>query len=306
MFYIYTKKPNNYFSKEFLKEFGRFLFKKSRGPQAVIDSLIRGLNELGVEYALNDKKPKFDGSEIFFINSSLDALRWAIDLKKEGKIKKLIAGPNLVVMPNDLNGIILSKEIDIIILPSDWTKRFWIAADFEYIEKIRIWPAGIKDNGIKNSEKKKALLYKKNISDEIYLMVKDLLNKLNINFEEIIYGKFSRDNYLRKLDESIFLIYLQESESQGLSLLEAWMKNVPTFVYNINYFEKNGIKIYGKDIAAPYLNESCGALFSTSEELNKIILYYLDTKVKYSPREFYLSNFTDATRVKKLLDIINE
>lgn len=306
MLYIYTKKPNNYFSKEFLKELGRFLFKKSRGPMAVNESLIRGLNELGIEYSLNDKQPKLDGSEIFFINSSLDALKWATDLKKKGKIKKLVAGPNLVVMPSDFNGIILSKEIDIIILPSDWVKRFWLASGFNLIEKIRIWPAGVKDDGIKDNEKKKVLFYKKNISNEVYLMVKNLLKKLNINFEEIIYGKFSRNNYLKKLDKSSFLIYLQESESQGLSLLEAWMKNVSTFVFNRNYFKKNEIKIYGKDIAAPYLHESCGAFFENEEILQKLISDLFSGISKYSPRNYYLSEFTDKICAKKLMKIIYE
>ena len=262
---IYTKKPNNYFSKEFLKEIGRFLFKKARGPQAVNDSLIRGLDELGVDYRINNKKPKLDGSEEFFVNSSLDALSWAIDLKQKGKIKKLIAGPNLVVMPSDFNKIILSKEIDFVILPSEWVGRLWAKSVFEAMEKIRIWAAGTVDDGVKNIKKNKVLLYKKNISDEIYLLVKKVLEGLKIDYDEIFYGHFSREDYFKKLDESIFLIYLQESESQGLSLLEAWMKNVPTFVYNRNHFKKDGVEINGSDIAAPYLNESCGAFFENAE-----------------------------------------
>lgn len=303
---IYTKKPYNYFSKEFIKEVGRFVFRKKRGPQAVVDSLIRGLSELGEIFSLNNKNPKLDGSEVFFINSSIDSLRWAIKLKKEKKIKKLIAGPNLVVMPNDYNHVISSQEIDLIILPSDWVKRAWVVSGFNSIGKIRIWPAGTFDDGIKEMEKIKVLVYKKNISDDVCLMVDNVLESIDIAFEEILYGNFSRNDYFSKLDKAICLVYLQRSESQGLSLLEAWMKNVPTFVYSKGNFEYNGMKIDGDDISAPYLNNSCGAFFKTKENLEILIKDLLSEKTKYHPRDYYLNQFTDKICAKKLIDLINE
>lgn len=308
MLFIYTKKPNNYFSVEFLKEIGRFIFRKSRGPQAVIDSLTRGLSDIGQTFYLNKTNPKLDGSQVFFVNNSLDALEWAISLKKRGKIKKIIAGPNMVIsVPSDANGIILSPEIDIIILPSDWVKRFWVLVGFENIKNIIIWPAGTKDYGsASNQIKQKALIYKKNIPEKIYFDVKNVVSSFKNNYEEIFYGKFSRNDYFKKLDNIGYMVYLQESESQGLSLLEAWMKNIPTFVYSSGSIKKGDFVITGNDVAAPYLNEKCGAFFSTPEELKIIIFNYLNGTTSYSSREYYLSNFTDAICAQKLLDVINK
>lgn len=303
---IYTKKPNNYFSKEFLKETGRFLFKKSRGPQAVNDGLVRGLKELNEVFFINQKNPKLDGTETFFINSSICALKWSIKLKKEGKIKKLIAGPNLVFLPSDYENIISSSQIDKIILPSDWVKRVWVENGFNESEKTFIWPSGVADEGVSNHLKeKKVLLYKKYIPNDIYLMVKKTLTSLNIDYEEIFYGKFFREDYFKKLDTSSCLIYLQESETQGLSLLEAWMKNIPTFVYNYGKWQRDGVVYYGDDISSPYLNLSCGSFFKSEEDLKRLLIDIKNGNDKYNPREYYLNNFTDKICTEKFLEIVN-
>lgn len=306
--FIYTKKPHNYFSKEFIKEVGRFVFRKKRGPQMVIDSLIRGLSELGEDFSLNNKKPKLDGTETFLINSSIDALKWAIKLKKEGRIKNLIAAPNLVVLPHYNDFIINSKEIDIFLLPSDWTRRMWDKFGFKFDEKIRIWPSGVVDDGIINEaeNEKRILLYKKYISNDIYLMVKKVLNDLKLDYREIVYGDFSRKQYFELLDKSSFVIYLQKSESQGIGLLESWMKNIPTLVFNTGFLEIEGQKIIGDDIAAPFLNNESGSLFKTEDELKEIINKLNFGEIVYHPRNYFLNNFTDKICANNLINIIKE
>jgi hypothetical protein len=83
MIYLYTHQPNSYTSLEAIKRYARFFLRKSRGPQAVNASLIRGLNEIGYDYKLNDTHPVLDDQAALFINDSVDALRWAINLKKK-------------------------------------------------------------------------------------------------------------------------------------------------------------------------------------------------------------------------------
>ncbi len=306
MIYIYTEKPYNYFSVEFIKSVGRFIFRKKRGPQAVINSLTKGLLDLGESFFLNNKKPNLDGSEIFFVNSSIDSLKWAIKLKKEKKIKKLIAGPNLVVLPSDYNSIIKSNEIDKILIPSDWVKRSWLIEGFNNADKIKIWPVGVDDYGfVSNLEKKDILLYKKNISNDVYLMTKNVLASLNISYNEIVYGNFSRKNYLKKLDKSFCLIYLQESETQGLGLLEAWMKDVPTLVYSHAKWSRGGVTIYGNDVSSPYLNSYCGSFFKSKEDLKNMIFEIKMGYRKYYPRKYYLNNFTNKICAINFLKIIN-
>lgn len=306
MFYIYIKKPYNYFSREFFKEIARFIFRKNRGPQAVNKSLIRGLKELGVIFFLNKNNPKLNGTETFFVNSSLDALRWAIKLKKEGKIKKLIAGPNLVVTPDDFDGIILSSEIDYILVPSEWVKKVWLSFNKDIKDKLFIWPSGVEDLGFNNKQKTGPLLYIKNAPKNLIREVILFLEGVYNNFEIIYYGKYLRADYLQKLEKASCVIYLQESESQGISLLEAWMKDVPTFAWTKGVYEIKGKSISGNDVSAPYLNNESGLFFSSLEELKKIMLDFDKNKLTFSPRKYYLENFTDSICAKKLLDIVNE
>lgn len=303
--YIYTKKPYNYFSKEFIKEIGRFILRKRRGPQAVVDSLIRGLSEIGEDFSLNNKNPKLDGTEIFFVNSSIDALKWAIKLKKEGKIKKLIAGPNLVVAPNEFESIIISLEIDLILLPSEWVKRLWLSFGDSIEKRLFVWPSGTQDFGTRKKRKNGApLLYIKNAPDDLIKEILSFLNSQYGFFETIYYGKYLRDDYFKKLEKASYLIYLQESESQGISLLEAWMKDVPTFVWTKGLYEIKDRSVRGNDISAPYLNDESGKFFSSLEGLKKVLSDFNENKLMFSPRKYYLENFTDSICVKKLLDII--
>ena len=73
-----------------------------RGPQAVLDSLCKGLDELNIDYTLNPKTV----SDTVVVLQNTNALQMAIDLKKQGKIKQLLAGPNIVITPKDANGIL--------------------------------------------------------------------------------------------------------------------------------------------------------------------------------------------------------
>lgn len=305
---IYTKKPHNYFSKEFLKEIGRFVFRKSRGPQAVVNSLIRGLSELGENFDLNDKNPKLNGSEIFFINSSIDALKWAIKLKKEKKIKKLIAGPNLVVSPNDYNDIIISDEIDLILLASQWVVDFVLLFNQSISEKIKIWPSGVKDYGINNSliKKDKILVYVKNPYKNSFIEVVNFLDKNFFDYDILKYGSHSRKKYFNVLDSCSCMIYLQKTESQGLGLLEAWMKNVPTFVWGDNIYERDDKKIICNYIAAPYLNKDCGLFINSIEELSNVLDNFFNKKSFFIPRQYYLNNFTNKICAQKFINLITD
>jgi len=301
--YLYTRQPHSYFSLEALKRYARFFLRKSRGPQAVDASIIRGLNELVFDYQLNDPWPKFDGRSVIFVNNSLDALRWAIGLKRKGKIGRLIAGPNLVIDPHDADNLILSPEIDRVIVPSLWVQEAYLLSAPELKDKIFSWPAGIADDGLGAYQgTKKPLLYIKNVPLDVRKWVEESL--AGSCYETIVYGNFSRREYLDRLERTSFLVYLQESESQGISLLEAWMKDVPTLVWNRGSLMTKAGLLERPDIAAPYLNSDSGAFFSSSEEL-RLLIKTIQEKEKYHPRAYYLSRFTDKQSAQELLSIIN-
>ncbi len=301
--FIYTRKPNNHFSKEFLKEVGRFLFKKARGPQAVNDSLMRGLKELNEPFFVNRKSPKLDGSEIFFVNTSLDALKWLIELKKKGKIKMLIAGPNLVAFPNDHDKIILNKNIDYILFPSQWTKDFFCSKYKELEEKIKIWPAGVMTCELINEEKKEVLIFCKN-NKTLCAEIKSILEIRGDYFDILEYGKFKQNDYYKLLNKRKYLIYISESESQGIALQEAWMRNVPTFIWNRGYCQIGTEKWFNEKISAPYLNEKCGLFFKDIDDFKNKLHNFLNSD--FSTRDYCLNNLSDKKSAEIFLEIIKK
>lgn len=299
---IITKKPNNYFSQEYLKSLGRMLFKKNRGPQAVISSLLRGLEELHQPVKINSTIANYD---IVYVNESMAALQWATELKRKGKIGKLIAGPNLVVAPDEFNSLVCSSEIDKYLLPSEWVKNWWLSLNPELATRLEVWAAGVKEVSISNKTKDSVLVYKKNINTEIFQAVINKLREKGIKYIVVNYGQFRREDYFSLLDNCYALIYLQESESQGIALVEAWAKNVPTFVLDNKIYKYKNYSWIDEKIAAPYLTAACGAFFKDVNGLSEL-LDSLSMSNNYEPRNYYLSNFTDRICAEKFIQIISK
>ena len=141
---LLTLSPNISFLKRFYLWFREYIknhFFHYGGPSAVLESLIRGFNILDINYQLNPKAKNI--SSIVCVISSVDALKWAIKAKKQGQIKKIIAGPNIVITPEDVESILLDETIDLVIVPSQWVKDFYASFRPSFGEKIKVWAAGV-------------------------------------------------------------------------------------------------------------------------------------------------------------------
>lgn len=98
---------------------------------------------------------------------------------------------------------------------------------------------------------------------------------------------------------------MQESESQGIALVEAWAKNVPTFVLDNKIYKYKNYSWIDEKIAAPYLTAACGAFFKDVNGLSEL-LDSLSMSNNYEPRNYYLSNFTDRICAEKFIQIISK
>lgn len=280
------------------------------GPDAVLGSLMRGLDKLSQPYKFNPVKIKC-GVNSCCVLSGVHNLQDAIRSKESGKAEKIFAGPNLVNLPSDSDRLLYSKLIDQVIVPCSWVEQAYLKDGLQ--TPIKIWAAGVDENYWSPEEylkKDKILIYWKSESDQFIKKITTLV--LDFGYQPVIlrYGKYKPIDYKEILNQCKFSIFVSLNESQGISLAEAWAMNVPTLVwqpdknYVVDILSRNHNFTYDFISPAPYLSSQTGAFWTSLESLAQLIRS-IDL-IEYSPRDWVLKNMTDQICAKKYLQIIND
>jgi hypothetical protein len=295
----------------FFKPFFKFLgFKfptwpKYGGHPCVTRSLVVGLENLKANFNFNPRSLS-DLGETVVVLCGTKQLRQMIRLKKRGIIKKLLAGPNIVVQPTDYERIITSPEVDICITPSEWVEDAYEIDCPELKGRLKSWPAGVDTEFWKPSGNKKnpknILFFDKRSEKNLINNCRKYCEEKGYNVETLAYGNYKLAEYIQAMERNSILVHFVEQESQGVSLTEAWSMDVPTIVWNPGFY-RLGIKNY-RSSSAPYLTEQTGAFFKDFEEFKKIEQLGAFDGKKYSARQWTLENLTDELSAQKLLDII--
>lgn len=314
----------------YAKKIIRSLLGMQRGPDVVLKSLVRGLqlSDLGGAVEFNINPSKRDLHRTVHVLSNPVALEWAIEQKKLGKIDKLIAGPNVSILPSFDGGVFQSPEIDLILLPSEWTKDAYAKDVPTLADKIRVWPSGVAIPASSPAENYDAMpstkdfyiVFRKTFSNEAFTKITAKLAQMNVPFKALIYGTFKQAEYFELLTRAKGMIYLQEAESQGIALQEAWARNVPTLVWDSkSYTYKNvdrqggkgnagSITIEGK-VSAPYLTDESGMFFDSLEKFDQKFREF-DSKISspidsYRARDYCIENLSDLASAKKYIEYIS-
>jgi hypothetical protein len=233
--------------------------------------------------------------------SGIDNLKECIILKKNKKIKILLAGPNVVTVPSEHSYIIFSRSIDRILVPSDWVKKLYLSYKKE-CKNISIWFSGVKISNFKSGKRYKVLIYLKN-KNSFFAKCINYLNTNNIDFRILKYGFFSQKTYYELLRQSRIMIYFSSSESQGIAMQEAWSENVPTLVFKQSFwiYEKRKFKAS----SSPYLNKNCGYFF---KDFNEFVIKFnkLKNNKTIKPKVWLNKNMSQDASIKNLLEIIKK
>lgn len=283
--------------------FSFFSQKTIGGHYAVTRSILRGLTVNNIDYIYN---PNTTISETSLVLSGIDTLEFAIHQKRRGKIKFLLAGPNISVLPSFDNNILAAKEIDVCLVPSRWVKEAYEKDCPELIGRIKIWAAGIDETYWSPEEshttRNRALIYLKSKNAPIE-DVKKLLDTMHIPYTILRYGSYTKQQYKEILSLSKFAIFLSKSESQGIALAEAWAMDVPTFSWNPGEFIYK-MHIFKNVSSAPYTTSENGTLWKNIDELYSILNLFLKENT-YTPRKWVLENMTDYLCSKHFLSLIH-
>lgn len=282
---------------------------KYNGPNVVFNNLKKGLKILNQSVLVNPSV--YTISSNVGVLSNLDALDWAINAKKQQKIRRLVAGPNLVTLPHEMNGILLSPFIDVVVTPCQWVKDLYISQAPLLKEKIKIWPVGIDANYWKPSdikEKTNIIIYNKikNDKEKVFQRITNELEKRGINFQVINYGLYNPKEYLAALHDAKGLVFLSRSESQGIALFEAWSCNVPTLIWDQEYWESDdGLTKWSNASSAPFFDQQCGIKMKSISEFPNKLDKFLEEIDLFAPRHYILENFTLEICAQNYIDLFS-
>mgnify|MGYP005627443865 CR=1 FL=1 len=312
----------------------QFVFPRSDGHPAVTKGLLAGLKSLKVNFNYNPLFARNIGNTVVVL-SGIDALHQIIKLKRNCKIKTLIAGPNVIVHAYDFNNLMSSPEINLVLVPSENVADIYCAENPKLKNRIAPWFAGvnennwkpdetpvqtIRDNFLRNaqeiphgerdketiptSKENNILIYKKSSSEKLYESVIDTVKRYGWNPITISYHTYTKKEFKQKLEQCSFAIFLSKSESQGIALAESWAMDVPTLVWNPQdvLFTKNNHTY--KNNACPYLTNETGITWKNISELEKILKNIQTDKYAFKPRLWVLKHMTDVISAQTLLNLI--
>ncbi|MCX5921938.1 MAG: hypothetical protein NTX86_01260 [Candidatus Dependentiae bacterium] len=279
------------------------------GHYAVTRSLLEGLHKIGVPFKYNPRRIE-DVTETVYVLSDINALYQAIDLKRAKKIKKLLAGPCIMVRSNEFNRVLASPEIDTYIVNSEWTYKGYIEDEPSLENRLKIWYVGVdvdywQPMNSRHVEKtNNVLVYWKTESEGFCQQVEDTLRRCNFNPMRIRYGSYSKEQYKQVLTEVDFAVFISRSESQGIALAEAWSMDIPTLVWDPQEPFVVCNKLFWPISAAPYLNKSVGISWKNMTEFEETLSAIRTQLEQFSPRDWVSKNMSDEVSAQLLLTIV--
>ena len=278
-----------------------------RGPQAVLASLVRGLDRLEEAYALDP--PGYADARVVGVLSDLDALAEAITWRRADAGRRLIAGPNLAILPSDAPELMTAPEIDVCLVPSDWVRELYEADAPALRGRIAVWPAGVDEQAWRPGERagRRAIVYRKDLPGQhnapaaLVDGAARALAAAGFGVTELDYGTMTHEAYRAALGEAEVMVFFSASESQCLAQVEAWACDVPTLVWD------GGRLVYrGREYATssgPYVSAANGRLFADAGELEALLAGWDELRPALAPREWVLEHMTDVTAATAYRDL---
>jgi hypothetical protein len=276
------------------------------GPNKVVNNLIKGLEILGYPYCINKD---LQATSQLWIHDDPLALKEASRLKLHA-----IAGPNIYILPKNISAKIDMSHL-VYIQPSKWIRDFWIDLGFKRCP-LDVWPSAIDTEEFPERPKPQdghVLIYFKQRYAEELDFIKDLLEKKNIKYEVITYGFYDQKEYVEKLKNARYVIWLGRHETQGIALEEALAMNVPMIVWDVNSIghwlpRTKDSKIYTQEessykntTSAEYFDGRCGIKAKDKNNMEISIEKMEANWEKFSPRQYILENLGLEKQARELL-----
>jgi glycosyltransferase involved in cell wall biosynthesis len=279
------------------------------GHYALVRSVVEGLHSVHADFNFNPRTFG-DLARVVYAPAN-EALLQAIALKQEGAVDYLVAGPVNALFPDEGNGILKAPEIDLLIVPSEWTTGFY--RDFpELAHKIRVCPCGVDSERWKPTGREKerlAVVYWKSGHERFCETVEAIVRRcglepLRVRSRPGEYNFFEPAEYRDALDRALVAVFLSEFETQGIALAESWSMDVPTLVWDPRSQAEWRGHTFISGSSAPYLSPATGVAWRTIDDLEPVLSRALRSLRDFQPRAWVQAHMTDAICSETLYKLI--
>ena len=261
-----------------------------RGPHKVVHLLKKSLSKIGHEVCQNSVQG---------INGCLNSEA----LSYRTLPVNAAMGPNLFVIPSDDNNA--CSTYNNFIVPCQWVKNKYNTFECMKNKNIYVWPVGIDCDMFYERPiptEVSCLIYFKNRDEAELKAVTDILNLIHIKYNIIRYGFYSEKEFINALSKSSFSIVLDNTESQGIAIMEMMSMNVPLFVLDKEYWN------HYPATTVPYFDESCGRIYKgkVDDACLHRLSQFLENLNKFNPRSYILENHSLSKSAARYVEILLE
>jgi hypothetical protein len=267
------------------------------GPGAVFRTLLAQMQlaDPPLHWALCLRDFPKTTCEVAWVVNDPEDLKWAVQNRSRLRARQLWAGPNIVVVPQEAEGILTRPEIGRVIVPAKWVEDVYSREHPALGARISIWPAAIDTDywAPENTPRVQWVIYNK-YQDSLAADIAKALKSAKTKFIQINYSQYGRANYRELLKSARGLIWLSRSESQGIALLEALSMDVPALVWDPGSWKYQSPELKREFTApatsVPYFSEDCGFRFTTPLEFQAAFDQFSENVNSYRPREYILTS----------------
>lgn len=283
------------------------------GHRGLVRSVVEGLRHINADFNFNPASFS-ELADVVYAPAN-EALLQAADLKRQDTIKTLIAGPTNALLPHEWNGILLTPEVDALIVASEWVRDLTVSVAPSVAHKLRVCQSGVDPEfwkprlregygGQAPPRSRRVVVYWKDGPEELGTEVERVVSAARFEPVRVRYGAYDAATFKAALAEAPMAVFLSTFETQGLALAEAWAMDVPTLVWDPQAMTQwDGVSFKAAS-SAPFLTPSTGVTWKTLEELEARIRDVTGAAGAFAPRAWVLAHMTDAICAAALYDII--
>jgi hypothetical protein len=277
------------------------------GHHALTRSVVEGMRRAGLDFNYNPRSIG-DVAAVVYAPAN-EALRQAVEWKREGRVAFVAAGPVNALTLHDEGGVLGLPEIDLLIVASDWVRDFYREHAPHLLAKMRVCPCGVDVDAWTPSpdrQRRSAVVYWKSGDESFCSAVEQIATTHGWNPVRVRYGAHASADFKQALDAAGVAVFLSSYETQGLALAEAWAMDVPTLVWDPQeVVEWRGV-MFRAGSSAPYLTAATGIAWRTLEQLDASFACLARTPARFEPRGWVKSHMTDEICARRLFDVISE